>query len=261
MPITFLGRPVLAVCIGLALLPQAPGQLSARTPPADEVFAEAQDLRARGDFDQAISLLSSLTLQDSLSEPLLRKAHNDLIFTQLSKRNASVDTQEQNAIYADLVVCTETALERFPDLKAGPEYPPEMNLIYDTRRALMFGRVEVTCTADSSMVILRAVDHDNVYEGATPFVIPYVRVGEYAMRVARPGYKDREFQLSVGPSAILQREVTLSKERTRKWWLTRVVVPVTAAAAAVAAIIVGTRDNSSPDPTNPLDEPPPPPGQ
>ena len=255
------GRLALAACIALVMLPVLPGRPSAQVSPADEVFAEAQNLRARGDFDHAISLLSTLTSQDSLSEQQLRKAHNDLVFTHLSKRNASVDTGEQDTIYADLIACTEAALVRFPDLRADQEYPPEMNLIYDTRRALMFGRVEVTCTADSSTVALRAMDRDDVYEGTTPLVVPYVRVGEYTMTVARSGYKNREIQLSVGPSAILQREVTLSKERTTKWWLTRVVAPVTAGAAAIAAIIVGTRDDSTQDPTNPLDGPPPPPNQ
>jgi len=255
-------RAALVASFGLAFLILHPAQPRSQTSSLDETFAQVRELRAQGDFDQAISLLSNLIKEHSQSEQVLRKAYNDLVFTCLSQRNSVEDPEKQKLLQANMVKSADEALTRFPDLQVdSPEYPPDLGTIYDTRRALLFGRVEVTSTADSSRVFLRAPDSEEAYQGVTPLVIPYVPVGEYTMTVTRSGYKDREVPLTVAPSAVVQREVTLSKERTKKWWLTRVVAPVTAGVAVVAAIVVGTKDNTTTDPTQPLDGPPPPPTQ
>ncbi len=91
-------------------------------------------------------------------------------------------------------------------------------------------------------------------------MIPYVPVGDYRLTITRSGYKDRTVPLAIGPNAVVQREVTLSRERTRMWWLTRVVAPV-AVGVAVAAIVVGSQDNNPPATAEPLSTPPPPPAQ
>ncbi len=228
----------------------------------EETFARVRELRAQGDFDQAITLLSEVIREHRQSEQVLRKAYNDLVFTYLSKRKNTSDVAEQDSLNTDLIGCARDALTQFPDLEAAtPEYPSDVNLVYQTLRTLMFGRVEVTSNADSSRVFMRAEGDatEDLYRGITPLAIPYVPVGDYLVTITCSGYKDRVVPLNVGPSALVQREVTLSKERTKKWWLTRVVAPVTASAAAIVAIIVGAQDDTPTETSKPLDGPPPPP--
>jgi hypothetical protein len=209
-----------------------------------------------------VELLSDVIKQHSQSDVVLRKAYNDLVFTYLSQRNASSDSTAQSELQTKMIKSADEALRRFPDLKASTqEYPPEVGLIYDTRRGILFGRVEVTSSVDSSRVFLRAKNSDEAYRGVTPLSIQYLPVGDYTLTVARSGYKDHEVPLTISPSATVQREVTLSKERTRKWWITRVVVPATATAAIVTAIVINNQNNGSTDTTQPLANPPPPPSQ
>ena len=253
---------VLVLSLAAVLLAPRFALCSAQEPSVEETFATVRELRAQGDFDRAIELLSGLISEHEQSEAVLRKAYNDLVFTYLSKRNATTDPVEQDALYADLVKNSEAALRRFPDLKASTtDYPADLNLIYDTRRALLFGRLEVTSTVDSSRVFLRPAGDgaEDAYQGITPLVIPYVPIGDYQLTVTCSGYTDRTVPLTVGPSAVVQREVTLSRERTKKWWLTRVVAPITVGAAAIVAVVLGTGEDTPTDTTQPLDEPPPPP--
>ena len=255
------GRVPIALSVVVLFLSLASGKLLAQTQTADEAFARVRELRAQGDFAQSVSLLSDVIQQDGQSEQVVRKAYNDLVFTYLSQRNATADSTAQSGLQAKMIQSADDALRRFPDLQANTqEYPPDVGLIYDTRRALLFGRVEVTSTADSSRVLLQAKDNEKTYQGMTPFVIQYLPVGDYTLTVTRPGYKDREVPLTVGPSATVQREVTLS-QRTRKWWLTRVVLPATATAAIVTAIVINNQDSGSSDTTQPLGSPPPPPAR
>lgn len=259
---TTAGRVLTALSLGLFFLSVTSWTSLAQVQTADEAFARARELRAQGEFAQAVELLSEVIKQHSQSDQVLRKAYNDLVFTYLSQRNASADSTTQSDLQAKMIKSADEALRRFPGLQASTqEYPPEVGLIYDTRRALLFGRVEVTSTADSSRVFLRAKDSQEAYQGITPLTLQYVPVGDYSLTVARSGYKDHEVPLTVGPSAIVQREVTLSKERTRKWWLTRVVVPATATAAIVTAIVINNQGSGSTDTTQPLADPPPPPSQ
>lgn len=256
------GHAARIATLGLLLIVLHPAHPRSQTPSLDETFAEVRELRAQGDFDRAITLLSDLIREHSHSEEVLRKAYNDLVFTHLSKRNATSDPAEQDSLYADLITSAEDALTRFPDIEARTqEYPPEINLIYQTRRALMFGSVEVTANTDSSRVFLgpKSGAGEDTYHGITPLKLRYIPVGDYQMTVTRSGYKDRVVPLTVGPSAVVQREVTLSKERTKKWWLTRVVTPVVVGAAAVVAVVVGSEDDTPADTTQPLAGPPPPP--
>jgi PEGA domain len=247
---------VLLAC-ALAPIPSVAQQTSN----IDETFVRVHELQGQGEYDEAIRLLSDLIREHSQSEQVLRKAYNDLVFTYLSKLG-TVDVAEQDSLNAKLIENARAAITRFPDLDApAAEYPPEVNRTYRVLREVMFGRVEVTSSVDSSRVFLRPKGDEgaDTYQGITPLAIPYVPVGDYLLTVTRSGYQDRIMPLTVEPNVALRTEVALSKERTKKWWLTRVVAPVTAGVAAVVAIVIGTQDNSTPEPTQPLAGPPPPP--
>ncbi len=128
---------VLVLSIAAVSLALRSAPCVAQKPSVDETFATVRELRAQGDFDRAITLLSDLIREHSQSDQVLRKAYNDLVFTYLSKRNATVDPAEQDSLYADLVKNADDALERFPDLKASTrDYPPRS--ILSTRLVARF---------------------------------------------------------------------------------------------------------------------------
>lgn len=222
--------------------------------PAEDPFTTAQRLRANGEFDGALDLLSAV-LRQPASDDVLRRAHNELVATYLFKRNATIDTAVQKGLYDEIVRRADAALARFPDLDADPQlYPAEINLIYDTRRALLFGSVELTANTDSCSVFV-----NDEFRGITPLVLPYVPVGDYIVKVTRDGYDERTLELGVTASSVVQREVALSKHRGKGWWLTRVVAPVAAGVAVVVALVAGGDDTPPETVEEPLDLPPDPP--
>ena len=116
----------------------------------------------------------------------------------------------------------------------------------------MFGSVELTATPDSSEVYM-----DGELVGKTPLSMRYVPVGSYELTVSHDGYRQTEVGVDVTPSAVVQREVALGKNRGTVWWLTRVVLP----AAVVGGLVYwATRDDSTDQPPEePLPAPPNPP--
>jgi hypothetical protein len=242
-----------ALGIAFSTVP-AGAQTSASEPAAEASFDRVRDLRGQGQFDQALSALDELMQSYGSDDDVARRAFNERVFTILSKRSAALTVDDQDALYNAALDEAKKGLTRFPDLTADRAlYPPDVALIYDTLRKQMFGSVELTANPDSSDVYM-----DGELVGKTPLSLQYVPVGSYALTVAHDGYRQSEVGVDVTPSAVVQREVALGKNRGTVWWLTRVVLP----AAVVGGLVYwATRDESTGEtpPPDPLPDPPDPP--
>lgn len=244
---------LLALGIALSTVPTG-AQTSASEPSGAETsFDRVRELRGQGQFDQALSVLDGLMTSDGSDAAVARRIYNERVFTILSQRNAALTVDEQDRLYNKAVAQAEEGLTRFPDLSADRAlYPPDVALIYDTLRQKMFGSVELTASPDSSDVFM-----NGELVGRTPLSMRYVPVGSYDFTVSHDGYRQSDVSVDVTPSAVVQREVNLGKNRGTMWWLTRVVVP----AALVGGIVyyATKSDETTPTQDPPLPDPPPPP--
>lgn len=243
----------LALGIALSTVPTGAETSASQPSGAEASFDKVRELRGQGQFDQALSVLDGLLQSDGGDDEVARHIYNERVFTILSKRNAALTVDEQDRLYNEAVSEAEKGLTRFPDLTADRAlYPPDVALIYDTLRQKMFGSVELTASPDSSNVFM-----NGEMVGKTPLSMRYVPVGNYELTVAHDGYRQSDVSVDVTPSAVVQREVTLGKNRGTVWWLTRVAVP----AALVGGIVYwATRsDENAPTQDPPLPGPPKPP--
>ena len=232
----------------------AGAQSSAPEPAAEASFDRARELRGQGQFDQALTALDDLMQTHGSDDEVARRIFNERVFTYLSKRNAALTVDDQDALYNDALAEAEKALTRFPDLTAdGALYPPDVALIYDSLRQKMFGSVELTANPDSSDVYM-----NGELVGKTPLSLRYVPVGSYDLTFMQNGYRNRDVGVDVTASAVAQREVVLAKNRGTVWWLTRVVIP---AALVAGFVYYATSSDASDQPLDPepLAPPPPPP--
>jgi hypothetical protein len=241
-----------ALGVALSTVP-AGAQSSASALSAEASFDRVRELRGQGQFDQALGVLDSLMQSNGSDDDVARQIYNERVFTILSQRNAALTVDDQDRLYNDAVAEAEKGLARFPDLNADrAHYPPDVALIYDTLRQKMFGSVELTANPDSSDVYM-----DGKLVGKTPLSMRYVPVGSYDLTVSHDGYRQSDVSVDVTPSAVVQREVALGKNRGTVWWLTRVVVP----AAVVGGIVYWATQGDETTPTTdpPLPGPPQPP--
>ena len=234
-------------------------------------FDEISAMRANGEFDRAVEVLRGIIAEpkrpgsapirsDGLpgfSDDILRRAHNELVFTILSKRSIASGDEARRALDAEARTLAGDALRRFPDLIADRHYfPVEINLIYDDLRETMFGEVHIETSPHDSRVQI-----GDAFDGTSPVSIAYFPVGSYRLLVSHDGYAERADTLAVIPGGLVQREISLSKRRGKKWWLTRIVPTVAATALIAVGVSNNGGDGDDEGEGGDLSEPPPPPAR
>ena len=257
-PLNLFGFPRWTMLCWLALAAASgPAQAQAQDTSEDAIyrrFDEISAMRADGEFDRAIAVLHEIIEEHAGSPEVLRRAFNESVFTILSKRSIASDDAARRALDEEARVRAEDALRRFPDLVADRHYfPVEINVIYDDLRRSMFGEVHIVTNPSGSRVLV-----GDAFDGTSPVSIPYFPVGSYRLLISRDGYEDRTDSLSVIPGGVVQREVSLSKRRGRKWWIAWIVP--TLAASALITYSVTSGDDGGDDSTE-LPGPPPPPAR
>ena len=206
-------------------------------------FERVSSLRSQGQYDKAIEVLQGIIAEYSKSDEVLRRAYCDLVFTLMSKPDA--DGAAQRA---------REALLRFPNLTADPVYfPPRVNELYDQLRNQLYGALHVLTKPDSCRVFF-----GEKFVGVSPLHVEYVRVGDYVMNLSKSGYKDETSPLRIEPGSPTSVQLSLQRERSKKWWLLR-----TGPGAVVAGVLVylGFRGKEGAAALEPLPGPPSPPTQ
>ena len=231
--------------VSFSLIAVIPAGLGSQVP-QDQIysrFEKVSSLRSEGQYDQAIEILRGIIAEYSKSDEVLRRAYSDLVFTLLSKQDADAATQS----------ATE-ALLRFPDLTADAVYfPPRVNELYDRLRAQLYGALHVLAKPDSCRVFL-----GKEFIGFSPLHVEYVRVGEYQMNISKSGYKDESSPLRIEPGSPASVQLSLQRERGKRWWLLRA-----GPGAVVASVLVylGLSGKEGAATAEPLAGPPSPPTQ
>lgn len=203
-----------------------------------ERFEAASSLRSQGKFDEAVDILRGIIVEFAKSDEILRRAYSDLVFTLISMRD------EDGAVES-----ARQALSRYPDLTADPVYfPPRVNELYDNLRNQMYGSLNVTTKPESCRVFL-----SEKFIGTAPLSVKYVGIGEYVLNLSKSGYKDDASPVRIEPGSPTSVQLSLQKERGKKWWLLR---------AGPGALLVGVLtylqlrgDEGTPEP-EPLPGPP-----
>jgi len=212
----------------------------------DELITERFDvvisLRSQGQYDEAIKMLQGIIDEYAKSDKILRRAYSELVFTIWKKGDVAGATES-----------ARNALSHFPDLTPDPMYSSErVNELYDNLRKQMFGSLSVIARPDSCRVFL-----GDDFAGFTSLDMRYVPVGEYVLNLSKAGYKEESYPVRIGPGSPTNMQLALQKERTKGWWLGRVVAPASVVASFVAIVFLG-RDTGSSEPS-PLPGPPAPP--
>jgi tetratricopeptide (TPR) repeat protein len=203
-----------------------------------ERFEAVSSLRSQGQYDKAIEILQAIITEFEKSDEILRRAYSDLVFTLLSKQD--LDGAMESARHA---------LSQYPDLTADSVYfPPRVNEIYDTLRNEMYGALNVATKPESCRVFL-----GETFVGTAPLSIKYVKVGEYVLNLSKSGYKDEASPVRIEPGSPTSMQLSLQKERGKKWWLLRA-----GPGAVVASVLVylGLRGKEEAAALEPLPGPP-----
>jgi hypothetical protein len=208
-----------------------------------ETFEKVSALRSQGQFDQAIEILKGIITEYAKSDEVLKRAYDQLVYTFWSKQD--LDSATASA---------REALSRFPDISADPlSVSSKVNEIYDTLRAEMYGSLVVITKPEGCRVIL-----GGDLKGSSPVRIPYVKVGEYTLNVSKSGYKDELATVRVAPASPTTMQLSLQKDRNKKWWLLR-VGPVALVAGALTVLGLQGEETSGAQTPTPLPGPPDPP--
>ena len=204
-------------------------------------FEEVSSLRSQGEYEQAIEILQRVIEEYSKSDEILRRAYADLVFTLLSMGDMTQATDS-----------AREALDRFPDLTADPVYfPGSVNIMFDRLRGEMFGSLKVTTRPDSCRLYL---NHDFI--GFSPLDLAYVKVGEYVLNARMAGYHDQSTAAKVEPGSPTSIQMSLDRQRDKKWYLWRIGPAAVATSIIIALQLQGEKGEPQP---SPLPEPPPPP--
>ena len=208
-----------------------------------EKWEQVSSLRATGQFDQAIEVLKGIIQENASSDEVLRLAYSNLVYTYY----VAGDPAKEEA-------AAREALERFPDLRADDvQFPSVINDGFERLRREMFGSLVIGKPEEAGVSI------DGVLKGNTPINLPLIRVGSHQLVVSKSGYADYADSVQIEPGVVRQLDVSLTRQKDRWWWLTRVGAPVAATVGVVVALLVGgDEEGTTPEP-EPLSEPPPPP--
>jgi hypothetical protein len=126
--------------------------------------------------------------------------------------------------------------------------------IYETLRKEMFGSLEISQPENCNVFLLQ--DSVKVFKGVTPLELKLVRAGAYTLEVTRSGYHDYSTPISISPDQMYRMDIPLSRERSKTWWLTRIIP--TALAGALVTYLLWPEESTTSEP-QPLPEPPAPP--
>lgn len=204
-------------------------------------WEEIASLRAKGEFAQAIEILNAMITDYANSKEILKRAYNNLVFTYFKMGD------EENA-----VAKSREALEQFPDISADIiEFPPIVQNTYDQLRSEMYGFVTIRKPEEG-----RAFLNED-FVGETPLQLNLVRVGQYTLTVTKSGFHDYSEIIQVDPSGKHNFEISMDRQRDKKWWLYR-IGPVALAGALITYFAVSAGGDETPAP-EPLPEPPAPP--
>jgi hypothetical protein len=204
---------------------------------------EISQLRAGGQYEEAISLLNAMFRDYADADQVLRQAHNELVFTMM----ASADTVGARA-------SARAALELYPDLEVedSAAVPQSLNALYGALRAEMYGSLQVTVPeVEEAQVLL-----DGLAQGFAPLEMAYLKPGPHTVTVLRSGYREQTVEVEITPGLTNNCTVPLSRSGGIRRWLPA------AGAAVVAAILIplATGDSTPGDPELPsLPNPPIPP--
>jgi len=255
-------RPTIATTIIASLVLAATFASSWPAAPQDQDISQMFDaistLRAEGRFDQAIAELQNIIKRYTESDEILMRAYNEVVYSLLQKSEAQRNSQTAAAIYKEAEAQATRALTRYPNLDADQKlFPEPVRTLYRSVRSQIFGHLVVTSVPDSSHVFV-----DGEFKGATPLDIKYFPVGDFTLTLTKSGFVDQSMSLTVLPNRDKDVPVSLRKERTKKWWLTRVFGPVGAGLGAIAALVIANQsDPPAAVEPDPLPGPPDPPAQ
>jgi tetratricopeptide (TPR) repeat protein len=207
-----------------------------------ELWEEITSLRAQGEYDRAIELLNRMLTEHSGDDDILKRAYNELVFTQFKKGDAEAAT-----------MTARQALERYSDLAVSTaQFPARLNETYNDLRKEMFGSLTIS-KPESTMVYL-----DDAFTGTAPFSIELLRAGEYNLRATKKGYNEYTELITIDPSGKHSLELSMERQKDTKWWLYRIGPAVLVGVLAAFALAGGSGDEAQPEP-EPLPEPPAPP--
>ncbi|MBN1164845.1 MAG: PEGA domain-containing protein [Candidatus Krumholzibacteriota bacterium] len=205
-------------------------------------WEEIISLRARGEFDRAIEMLNGIITKFSGREEVLRLAYNHLVYSYFLKNDQSGARDK-----------ARLALEEFPDLEADViNFPSRMNQIYDGLRREMFGSLSITKPEGCSVFL------DDRYIGDTSLHLPLVKEGRYTLKLTKNGYNEYRENIIVLPDGKHNLEISLERQRNKRWWLYRAGP---AALALLAGLLLLGGEDARPVEPLPLPEPPDPPTQ
>lgn len=231
---------ILLTVFAISLLPFR--DASAQEEAIYEQWEEISSLRARGEYDRAIEILSAIIEEYSGDDDVLKRAYNHLVFTQFKKGDEETAT-----------ATARRALEKFPDLTVNTaELPPWMNETYNDLRRLMFGSLAIS-KPESTTVYL-----DDTFAGTAPFSLELLRAGEYNLLATKQGYHDYTELITIDPNGKHSLELSMERQKDTKWWLYRIGPAVLVGVLAAFALAGGSSDEAPPEP-EPLPGPPAPP--
>lgn len=150
----------------------------------NRMFEQVVSARAEGEYDEAANSLRRIIQENPRNKTVLSRAYSELVFTYILKGES---------IMAETIA--REALGWFPDITADSTYvPPTVEKIFDDLRKQLFGSLMITTDPKSCRVVL-----DGRNMGQTPLEIPYLRPGEYNLRLTKSGYRDVSRKVFVEP--------------------------------------------------------------
>ena len=204
--------------------------------------------RTDAEYDRAIELINQIIQEYTNSDEILRRAHNELVNT--------IQQKEEDWYAPEVKEKAREALARFPDLDADETYfHPDQNRLYDQLRRQMFGLLKI-----DKPVGCRVILNDELV-GVTPLQIDLIKVGTHNLTLTKSGYHDNSATIQIGPDEQKFLEMSLDRQRNKRWWLYRVGPAVLAGVALAVGLGLSGDDSVPPEEAEPLPEPPPPPAR
>jgi len=204
--------------------------------------------RTDAEYDRAIELINQIIQRYTNSDEILRRAHNELVNT-IQQKEGDWDAPEVKQTARE-------SLARFPDLDADETFfHPDQNRLYDGLRRQMFGLLKIDKPADCRVFL------NDELVGTTPLQIDLVEVGTHNLTLTKSGYHDKSETIQIGPDEQKILQMSLDRQRNKRWWLYRVGPAVLAGAALAVGLSLSGDETAPVEEPEPLPEPPPPPAR
>lgn len=209
-------------------------------PTLDDRWQQVRQLRAAGQFDDALDTVDAIFSDFADSNQVLQQAFCHRVFIH----QARGDTAQAR-------MAAREALARYPDLEADvTEFPPALNALYGRLRGEMFGTLVIRTPAAGRVSL------DGEYRGEIPLRLELVPVGDHELSVIKSGFREHRERVRVAAGREVELTLSMSATRGTKWWLVR-AGPVLG--AAVLGSIIASAGGGDEGPLEPLPLPPPPP--